>query len=198
MKKIIALTLVSVSLTIGLAGAAQAHRGRITNAPPALPASVRNAELSALMSKVAKLHVEGGTRLSARELSALGLTRVPGRMAARFTRLAKSTRARTATVGSTYWFTYQYYGHFWADVYYDGPFYDQYGEPFYNVFSNYKICDSQGANCIDLNTFTWITNIELQGTYYYINAAGGYVPDSYGLPVYGNGPQQDGPGGSGY
>ena len=61
-------------------------------------------------------------KLSARELQAIGLKPVPKQLAARFNKLAKSNRTRAATVGETYWFTYEYYGQVWADVYYSGPF----------------------------------------------------------------------------
>ena len=103
MKKIIVLTLASLSLMTGLA-AAQATPGRTTDAPPPVPANGTNAELSALTSKLATLHLKRDVRPSARELKALGLKPVPKPMAARFKQLSKSNRARAATVGSTYWF----------------------------------------------------------------------------------------------
>jgi hypothetical protein len=189
LKKIIVLTLASLSLMSGLAGAAQATPGRTTKAPPPVPARVRNAELSALMSKLAKLHLKRGARPSARELKALGLRPDPKQLAARFKRLTKSTRARAATAGSTYWFTYQYYGHFWADVYYRGPLLDlTAGVIYYEVLSNYKICDGEGGDCTDLNVYTMVLNLDLDGTYVYSTPYGGESPDSAGLPEYGMGP----------
>ena len=58
MKKIMVLTLASLSLMTGLAGAAQATPGRTTNAPPHVPAKIRNAEVSALTGKLANLQVK--------------------------------------------------------------------------------------------------------------------------------------------
>jgi hypothetical protein len=189
LKKIIALTLASLSLTVGLAVAAPAHPGRTTNAPPpVLAARIRNAELSALRRQLAKLHLKRGARPSARELKALGLRPVPKPLAARLNKLAKSTSARVADVGSTYWFRYQYYGHFWADVYYDGPYPTGYGQIYYDVFSNYQIWDYQGTNCINLNVWTEVSNIQEppDGTWYYNTPDGpDGLGDSAGLPEYG-------------
>ena len=185
LKKIIALTFASLSLTIGPAAAAQATPGRTTNPPP-VPASVRNAE-SALTSKLAKLHVKRHTRLTARQLKALGLRPDPKPLAARFKGLANSTRAKAAGVGSTYWFTYQYYGSVWADVYYDGPQFNA-TSAYYVVYSNYKICDAYGSDCIATNVYTDIFNIEIDGTYYYETPSDASSPDSAGFPVYGFGP----------
>lgn len=186
----IVLTLATLALTLGPVGAAQATPGRTTNAPPSTPATATNAELSALTSKLAKLHLKRGARPSANELKALGLTRVPKPLAARFQQLTNSNRARAATVGSHYWFTYQYYGHFWADVYYDGPTVDlQAGVIYYEVYNNYKICDFQGENCRDLNVYTQVINLDIGGTYYYYNPVAGLSnPDSAGIPEYGLGP----------
>jgi hypothetical protein len=189
LKKIIVLTLASLSLMTGLAGAAQATPGRTTNAPPPVPARVRNAEQSALTSKLATLHLKRGLRPSARELKALGLKPVPKPLAARLKQLTKSNRARAATVGSTYWFTYQYYGHFWADVYYDGPYFNSGGNMYYLVYSNYKICDSAGGACTDLNVYTYVENVNIYGTWYFHGPTP--QPDSAGLPVYGTRPFQD-------
>ncbi|MBV9047563.1 MAG: hypothetical protein JOY58_04805, partial [Solirubrobacterales bacterium] len=116
------MTVATLALTLALATAAQAHPGRTTKAPPPLPATVRNAEQSALQGKLAKLHLKRHTRLSARELKALGITPVPKRLAARLTKLVHSTRASAAAFGDTYYGTYPYYGHVWEDVYYDGPY----------------------------------------------------------------------------
>ena len=187
MKRIIALTLAGLSLTIGLATAAQATPGRNTNPPPPVTASVRNAE-SALTSKLAKLHVKPHTGLTARELKALGLKLDPSWLAARFKQLAHSTRARAADAGATYWFTYQYYGHFWADVYYDGPYLNSRGYTNYTVYSNYKICDWRGNNCIDLNVYTYTINISQDGTNYYYQGPAGNMSDPWGMPEYGYGP----------
>ncbi len=121
-------------------------------------------------------------------LKALGLKLVPKQLAARFKKLATGTRARAATTGSTYWFTYQYYGQVWADLYYDGPFVNPNGDTQYYLDSNYKICDPQGNNCIAANVYTLNDNIEINGTYYYSDAVSGSTPDSAGFPVYGFGP----------
>jgi hypothetical protein len=201
LKRIIALTLASLSLTIGLAAAAQATPGRTTNPPPPVPASVRNAE-SALTSKLAKLHVNRQTRLTARQLKALGLKPDPSWLGARFKKLAHSTRARAAAVGATPWFTYQYSGPFWANVYYSGPNVTTAGDTFYGVYSNWVMCESyaawwqaavpNGHTCVDLNVYTVVTNVEIDGSYYYegadVNGAGLTIPDSDGLPTYGWGP----------
>ena len=188
MKKIMVLTLASLSLMTGLAGAAQATPGRTTNAPPLVPALIRNAEVSALTGKLAKLQATYGTRLSARELQAIGLKPVPMQLAARFNKLAKSNRTRAATVGETYWFTYEYYGQVWADVYYSGPFVNPNGDIQYYLYSNYKICDPQGNNCIASNVFTLNDNIDINGTYYYSDPVSGSSPDWAGFPLYGYGP----------
>jgi hypothetical protein len=187
LKRIIALTLAGLSLTIGLATAAHATPGRTTNRSPPVPASVRNAE-SALTSELAKLHVKPHTRLTPRQLKGLGLKPDPSWLAARFKQLAHSTRARAADAGATYWFTYQYDGHFWADVYYTGPYRNSKGYTNYTVYSNYKICDWQGYNCIDLNVYTSTINISQDGTNYYYQGPGGYMSDPWGMPEYGYGP----------
>ena len=201
MKKLIALTLASLSLTIGPAAAAQATPGRTTNPPRPVPASVRNAE-SALKSKLAKLHVKRHTRLTARQLKALGLKSDPSWLAARFKKLAHSTRAKAADVGATPWFTYDYSGPFWANVYYNGPYVTTIGDTYYQVYSNWVMCESyaawwqaavpNGQTCVDLNVYTLVTNIEIDGSYYYegadVNGAGLTIPDSDGLPTYGWGP----------
>ena len=198
MKKIIALTLASLSLTIGLATAAQATPGRTTYPTPSVPASLRNAE-SAVTSKLAKLHVKRGTRLTARQLKALGLKPDPSWLAARFKTLAHSTRARAADAGATPWFTYQYYGPFWVNVAYDGPHLDGIGRTYYYVYSNYAMCNwfatpaqaaaPDGDNCVNLNVYTVTTNTEIDGYYYYSDvAAYANTPDSDGLPMYGYGP----------
>lgn len=190
MKKIIVLTLASLSLMTGLAAAAQARPGRTTNAPPVVPTRVRNAEQSGLTSKLAKLHLKRGARPSARELKALGLKPVPKPLAARFKQLTSSIRARAAAAGPTYWFTYQYYGHFWADVYYDGPYFNSAGNTYYVINSAYKICDSVGGGCIGLHVYTEVNNINIDGTWYFGGNAVALQPDWAGLPVYGNGPYQ--------
>jgi hypothetical protein len=187
LKKIVVLTLASLSLMSGLAGTAQATPGRTTNAPPPVSARVRNAELSALTSKLATLHLKRGTRPNARELKALGLKPVPKPLAARLKELANSTRAKAAGVGSTYWFTYQYYGAIWADVYYDGPQFDA-TSTYYVVYSNYKICDPTGGNCMATNVYTEVFNIDIDGTYYYETPTTDQYPDSAGFPIYGYGP----------
>lgn len=189
MKKIIVLTLASLSLMTGLAGAAQAPAGRTTNAPPPVPARITNAELSALTSKLAALHLKRGKHPNARELKALGLKPVPKPLAARLKEFANSTRAKAADAGSTYWFTYQYYGLIWADVYYNGPQFDA-TSTYYSVYSNYKVCDAYGGNCIATNVYTDIFNIEIDGTYYYETPNAASSPDSAGFPVYGYGPYQ--------
>lgn len=196
MKKIITLTLASLSLTIGLATAAQATPARTTNPPPPVPASVRNAE-SALTSKLAELHVKRHTRLTAGQIKALGLKPDPRWLAARFQKLTHSTRARAADMGATYWFTYQYSGPFWANVDYSGPYSDGYGPIYYQVYSNYVMCNwfategqaaaPDGNNCVNLNVFTTLMNVELDGSYYY-EGAGLTTPDSDGFPAYGYGP----------
>jgi hypothetical protein len=201
LKKIITLTLASLSLTIGLATAAQASPGRTTNPPPPVLASVRNAE-SALTSKLAKLHLKRHTRPTARQLKALGLRPDPSWLAARFKKLAHTTRARAADMGATYWFTYDYSGPFWANVYYDGPYVDSVGDTYYEVSSNWVMCESyaawwqaaapDGRVCTDLNVYTGVANVEIDGTYYFDGAAvnGGALntPDSDGMPTYGWGP----------
>jgi hypothetical protein len=141
-----------------------------------VPPRVGNAELSALTSKLAKLHLERHTRLSARELKELGLTPVPGQLAARFQKLAKSRRASAADYGSTYWWTQPYYGHIWEKVYYTGPIQSIPYYYYYYVYSNYVICNSQatvedaaspdGKTCIDLNWFTYTENYDIGGNYY--------------------------------
>ena len=188
MKKIMVLTLASLSLMTGLAGAAQATPGRTTNAPTPVSPPIRNAEVSVLMGKLAKLQATYGTRLSPRELQAIGLKPVPKQLATRFHKLAKSNRARAATMGETYWFTYDYYGQVWVDVYYTGPMVNPNGDTQYYLYSNYKICDPQGNNCIASNLFTLNDNIDINGTYYYSDAVSGSSPDWAGFPVYGYGP----------
>jgi hypothetical protein len=193
-----ALMVASLSLTIGLATAAQAAPGRPTNALPPVPASVRNAE-SALTSKLAKLHVNRHTRLTAHQLKALGLRPDPRWLAARFKKLAHTTRAMAADAGATRWFTYQYYGPFWANVAYDGPYVDGIGRTYYGVYSNYVMCGAfatpgqaavpDGHNCIDLNVYSWTTNTEINGSFYYWDASAfANTPDWEGLPIYGDGP----------
>jgi len=188
LKKIIALTLASLSLTIGPATAAQASPGPPpTHAPAAVPPRVSNAALSTLRSKLAALHLQRGAQPSARELKALGLRPDPGWLAARFKKLTHSTRASVADVGTTYWFTWNPYGQIWANVYYAPPFTDPYGDTQYDLFSNYWVCDSHGNNCIDTNIFTVNDNIQINGTYYY-DSPGASTPDSEGFPAYGFGP----------
>jgi hypothetical protein len=163
-----------------------------------MPASVRNAE-SALTSKLAKLHVKPRTRLTAPQLKALGLKPDPSWLAAKFKHLAHSTGARVADQGATRWFTYDYYGPFWANVAYDGPYLDGIGRTYYGVFSNYVMCDAfatvwqaavpDGHTCIDLNAYSWTTNTEINGSFYYWDSyAFANTPDSDGLPIYGDGP----------
>jgi hypothetical protein len=198
LKKIITLMIASLSLTIGLATAAQAAPGRTTNRPPSVPPSVRNAE-SALTSKLAKLHVKRDTRLTAPQLKSLGLKPDPNWLAAKFKQLAHSTRARAADAGATPWFTYQYYGPFWVNVAYDGPHLDGIGRTYYYVYSNYVMCNwfvtpaqaaaPDGENCVNLNLYTVTTNTEIDGYYYYGDvAANANTADSDGLPTYGYGP----------
>ena len=122
MKKIV-LTLASLSLMIGLVGAAQASAAQTTKAPPAVRASTRDAGLSDLASKLATFHVNRNTRLNAQELKALGLKPLSSQQAARMNKLAKSGGAKAATAGSYYWYTYHYYGHVWVDAYWSGPYY---------------------------------------------------------------------------
>jgi hypothetical protein len=49
-----------------------------------------------------------------------------------------------------------------------------------------------GHTCVDLNVYTAVTNVEIDGSYYYegadVNGAGLTIPDSDGLPTYGWGP----------
>jgi hypothetical protein len=188
LKKIIVLAVVTLSLVSGLAGAAQGTPERTTNAPPPVPASISSTDLPALTRELAKLHVKPHERLSVRELKALGLRPVSKQLAARFKQLARSTRAKAATAGATYWFTTPYYGQVWVDVYYDGPTINPFGDTVYEVYSNFKICDVQGNNCIPLNAYTLIKNIGIDGTYYYTTPVGGFLPDDDGFPVYGFGP----------
>ena len=93
-------------------------------------------------------------------------------------------------MGTTYWFTYEYYGQVWADVYYSGPFCQPHtADTLYWLFSNYKICDPQGDNCIASNVYTLNDNIDINGTYYYSGAVSGSSSGSWaGFPVYGYGP----------
>ena len=194
----IIMTVATLALTLALATAAQAHPGRTTKAPPPLPATVRNAEQSALQGKLAQLHLKRHTRLSARELKALGITPVPKRLAARLTKVVHSTRASAAVVGDTYWGTYQVYGNVWEDVYYTsepdliggiGPD----GGAIYEglqIFMNYKICDWQGNNCAAANQASDIlafgTNI---GNWYFEGATDEQLglggPGPGGFPPYG-------------
>jgi hypothetical protein len=196
-KRIIALTLASLSLTIGLAGAAQAQPGQTSHAPPPLPTSTVNAEVSALTIKFAKLHIMRGAGLSARELKALGLRPVPKQLAARFKRLAHSGRARAATAGSTFWFTQFYYGQVWQDVYYSGPYSNAGAIPpgsgiglftYYLVYMNFKVCDPFQSHCIPTNVYTTVSNVNYDGTYYYQYNDGQSWPDTQGFPIFGDGP----------
>lgn len=188
----LSLVLIVGSSPAHAAGRPAAAPSRTTKAPPIISLHTTEALASRLDRSLSKL----GKRATLQQLKALGLRPDPKQLAARFNKLAHSTRARPATVGSTYWFTYQYYGHFWADVYYTGPEVDGGGHTFYQVYSNYKICDWQGENCIDLNVYTQIQNIDYDGTYYYLspvsqgNVEGTITPDSAGMPEYGFGPTQ--------
>ncbi|MBV8734617.1 MAG: hypothetical protein JO120_07550 [Solirubrobacterales bacterium] len=190
----IVLTFTTLALTLGLAGAGQARPGRTTNAPPPLSASDRNADLSALTSKLAELHIKRHKRLTVREVKALGLTPVPKQLATKLNKVAESTRASAAAVGDTYWYTYHYHGHFYADVYYSGPFLDSRGDTTYSDYNNYKICDWHGNNCIGLNVDTYVYNIDIGGTYYFYGRTGDQTPENHGIPVYGWGPFPDTPG----
>ena len=190
----------SLALIVGSSPAHAASRPAVapsqnTKAPPVLSARTREALASQLDRRLSKL----GKGPTVRQLEALGLRPDPKQLAARFNKLAHSTRARAADIGSTYWFTYQYYGHVWADVYYTGPT----GNGTYTVYSNYKICPLIGPipvpvsvfgaptaeldGCMHLNVYTYILNIAIDGRYYYLGLSS-FNPDSAGMPEYGFGP----------
>jgi hypothetical protein len=190
-----ALVLAGLALSLALiVGSSPAHAaGRPAAAPlqtTKAPPVISSAQTRALASKLDRSLSKLGKHPTVGQLKALGLRPDPKQMAADFNKLAHSTRARAATEGSTYWLTYQYYGHFWADVYYSGPYVAiTDGTTFYVVYSNYKICDWQGNNCNDLNVYTFVGNYDIDGHYYFdAGLASGFTLDSAGMPEYGYGP----------
>jgi hypothetical protein len=173
---------------MGLAAAAQASPPRIAKPLPPVPASTRNAQLSAITSKLAKLHLKLGMRLSARELKTLGLTPVPKRLAARLPRRASRGDARTADLASIWWYQYQITpSNVWAVVWYDPtPSPGDWGSDWYTIYTEYWVCDPNGNNCIDTDMYTyWYYVVPWGGNYTYYDGPSG---SSSSAPELGWGP----------
>lgn len=170
--------LASLVVMVGLVGAAQAGAtAPTTNAPPAVKASTRAADLSKLGSS---------KRLSAHQLKALGLKPLSRQQVARIKQLQKKsngaarTSARTASVvGTNYWYTWENARNSWSDRYYSGPYYSYPWYPYYVVYDNWKTCTYSGTNCIDAHAYTYQYYLYYypNGTWYYYGP-GGYQSNS--------------------
>jgi hypothetical protein len=180
--KRIAVTLASFSLMMGLAAAAQASPPRIAKPLPPVPASTGTPQLSAITSKLAKLHLKLCMRLSARELKTLGLTPVPKRLAVRLPRRASRGDARTASVspGWTFWHQYQLTPtNVWAQVWwYSVPYVDSAGDAWYTIDTVYWVCDQNSNNCYDTGDYTYEYYIRtFAGFFFYYNPSGSAASD---------------------
>ena len=186
-----ALALAGLALSLALiVGSSPAHAARrpaaapsqTTKAPPVISSRTREALASRLDRSLSKL----GKRPTVRQLKALGLRPVPKQLAARFNKLAKSTRARTADVGSTYWFRQQYYGNIWVDEYFSGPYSNGPGtEINYFIYNNFQVCNQNGGACIDANAYTtnFYAYLPSVGGWYWINTNGNALDSE---PPFGN------------
>jgi hypothetical protein len=173
LSRLAALAVAGLALSLALiVGSSPAHAARepaaapsrTTKAPPVISPHTTEALLSQLDSSLSKL----GKRPTVQQLKALGLRPVPKRLAARFNKLAHSTRARAATAGSTFWFTQEYYGSIWVDEYYSGPYSSGPGlEVYYDVYNNFKVCNQNGGACYDANAYT-------RNFYAYLPSYGGW------------------------
>ena len=153
------------------AKAVRSAAAQTTNAPAAVDAATRAADLAKL----------GNGRLTAHQIKKFGLKPVSGAQLARIKSLQKASHgvASASTVGSYFWYTWQNARNSWSDRYYSGPYYSYPWYPYYVVYDNWKTCTYSGTSCLSAHAYTYQYYLYYypNGTWYYYNT-GGYQSNS--------------------
>lgn len=164
------LTMVSL-MGIMQVGAAAAKPGQSTHSSAAPSAQTRQADLAKLGGKLAN----GNKRLSATQLMGLGLKPASRQDVARLNRMQRANRtAKTAAVGTYYWYTWHNALFSWSDRYLISWFYYSSNYFGYIVVDNWKTCTLSGTGCIDAHAYTYFYYYYYYGTWY-----------TYGYPGFG-------------